>query len=690
MAISYRLLVYALAPLLLAVAWWSARQATSARIRRSTGDLVAMLPGALPRLDPFRPASSIEQDLINLVYEPLLKVDTTGQIQPALATHWTWTQQVTCWFANADLATRAADHLRALDADRWIALGLNEVTSTGPELLLRFGAPSGPGPDLTLQEVTPFEPLPISFVRIRVKSRVRSGHEHFIANAVEKAHIRRAWFDGDQIAELVVCGHPGDAVEELRQHYQAQPDLNAEISILARVAALREPVLEFRLDPNRTWPDQSHVTAEDAMATVNHILRHDIPVPNQDAFRSIQALDAPAPDRLRITYRKFQGAALCGWMQLPIVPANWLEIHPEAQSEESAPGTGPFHPSLRRASTLILDAHPTSRTRISRIRLQSDATALTTQVAFATGVIDLFWPPLERLSQLRQDPRLSIHAAPPRSRLLVMWNLRNPVLSDPQVRKALALGIDRTALITELVHGAGSLHDGLFHPGLWFSQPPPPFAKDLAQAATLLDQAGWLKDITTGLRKKPDTPLRIELLTTSGNPQRERLAQLLAAQWRQLGIDTVITPLPWTELIATRLTPRRFDAAILGLDFETSWDQLPFWHSTQASPGGMNFSGLADPEVDLLLQALASEFDPAAVPARTRQLESRIASLHAFLPLFTDQQPAAIRRTALPPDLSTIPLTLRQWALAPPPAAPAPPPVEQRQPALQPPPASPE
>lgn len=672
---SIRLALFSLPLLVLGLAWWAAERANSVRTQHEQ-ELVAALPFALPALDPLWPRSEIEQELVDLLYEPLLRIGHDGAIEAVLASHWDWSQQITFWFATPAIADQAAEHLRALDADRWIELGLDEVTSDQAELRLRFASPSGSGPDQAVAEVAPFEPLPIQFVRVRVPQQVRSYHRHYRENAVEAAQLRREWFDGDQVAEFVICGSPGDAVKELTLYYEARPDLKAEVSVLATVGALREPILDFRLREDRQWPDQTPVTAQDVIATTQHLLEQNLKGANRDSLRLVQSLTAEGPYKLRVTYRKFNGAALCAWLHLPIFPATWVEAlaargtsaPAEGVAANSAtdlpPGSGPFRPTLRRGHSWLLDAAPGASTRRGRLRLQVSDAPLVTQVGFATGSIDLFWPPPERVTSLRDDPSLLLTTTPPRSRLMVIWNTRTGSLEDRRVREALALGTDRQALMDELVSGAGSLHSGLFQPGLWFSQvageEPVP---DRTRAVALLNEAGWLLDVVTGMRKKPGQPLQIELLTTSGNLQRERLAQLLAAQWKELGIETVIVPLRWEDLVEGRLARRKFDAAILGLDFETSWDQFPFWHSSQAGVGGLNFSGIANREVDGLLEQLTVEFDPAAVPPLTRRLDALLQNQHPYLSLFTDQQPSALRRAVLPPGVDAAggePITLRR------------------------------
>ena len=679
--------------LLLAVGWWSAEVAGSTRARRA-GEVVAMLPGALPEWNALAPRSAVEQELVGLLYEPLLQAGPPGgpSVLPVLASHWDWNQELTCWFASPDWAARAADHLRQLDADRWIQLGLDQIWQEGDELRLSFSQPQGTGPDEALRELAPFEPLPVDFVQLRLPGQARSYLNHFLQSAVEKRQVRRTWFeDSDQLAELVISGSPGSAVEELRRHFEALPELQAQVTPMDRVTALREPVLEFRLQPGRVWPDGTPVTARDVIATVRHVIDHRIPVPERENLLAIQNLAMPGPDRLRVTYRRYRGAALASWMRLPILQAQWLEHQAAGPSSASPghasashqvplpPGTGPFRPTWQRDGTLTLVAAPHASARIHRLRLLHGAPEIPTQAAFATGSIDLYWPANERLPRLRREPGVLLHPSSPRSRLVVLWNTRQPPLDELRIRQALALATDRSALREELVQGAGSEHAGLFQPDVWFSPPHTPQRPDLSQASALLDEAGWFKNVTTGLRTKPGATLSIELLTTAGNAQREQLATRLARQWRRLGLEVSIRALPWEELVGERLQQRDFQALILGLDFETSWDQLPLWHSSQATPGGLNFSGLTDPETDLLLQSLALEFDPNAVPERVRRLEARIASLHPFLPLFTDQGFVAIRKAALPAELKTAP-TLANWLLHPPLQTPPSPAIPMRVP----------
>lgn len=632
--------------------WWSAQQARASRSTRD-GELVAMLPGAPPALNPFVPATEVDRQIVDLIHEPLIRIGADGKLKPALAERWDWSQTITCWFLKAEQATKAEEQLKAISADKWIEWSLESAKADHTALVMRFSKMSRMGPDAVADEIAALEPLTAEIIRIDLNEQARPYHEHFMANAVEAGQMERVWFDGTNSLEIVAAGNVPKFLEELTNYYRAKPSLKPRIESRARVTLLREPVLEIVLQEGRRWPDGSAVTNEDVSATHAYVMSQPWPVPNRDALREVQGFEMIGPTRMRVLYRRELGPALCGWINLPILPATWLKAHPaDAEghvfTESSPPGAGLFSITHRDLSSLALAPTDASRAslHVTRATFASGASPFQTKLGFATGAADMFWPENDEIATLLKGKGLAIRAMPSRSRLLVLWNTRSPALSDVRVREALSLATDRTALIDGLLQGRGRIQEGLFQPGLWFAQKFPAPRFDLDAAHELLTKSGWIRDVE-GLAKRPGQQLAFELLTTAGNPQRQKLAETLAAQWRKLGAQVKITAVPWDELIDKRLANRKFDAAILGIDFETTWDQFAFWHSSQAAVGGLNFSGIADRQIDLLLQDLRDEFDPDHVPARAKELEDKLLALQPMLPLFTDMTQVAVRLTAM-------------------------------------------
>ncbi len=628
--------------------WWSVKQARASRVMHAD-EVVAMLPGAPPALHPFLPATELDRQLIDLTHEPLIRIGPDGKLKPVLAERWDWSETMACWFVKDDLAAKATEHLQKAGTEKWSEWGLAAVDAKGGEVVMRFAKMTSAGPDQVMREIASFDPLPAEIVRVELREAARPYHEHFLANAIEAAQVRRTWFDGDSAYEMIVAGDTAKFLQEITNYYNAKTNLQPRVIALDRIPALREPVLEITMREGMRWHDGTPVTAADAVATYQMVMAQPWPVPNRDALRQVQSIDLVSASKFRATLRRRYGPAICGWVNLPILPAAWLkENAPDAEGRvfttATPPGAGRFVITHRNLSSLAL-APASDGARARRLSFLSGASPFKTRLGFATGAVDMFWPGNQEIPALLKDTGLAIRSTAPRSRLLVMWNTRAPVLEDARVREALGLATDRQALIEVLLNGRGRVEDGLFQPALWFAQKFSPTRLDLEAAQKLITDASFLRDVS-GVAKRPGQALAFELLVTAGSADRVRLAHLLAEQWKKIGAQVTVTEVPWNELVDGHMATHRFDAVIFGLDFETSWDQFPFWHSSQVE-NGLNFCGVSDRQIDLLLEELREEFEPERVTAKANELENKVRALHPMLPLFTDMTQVAVRLSAL-------------------------------------------
>lgn len=654
----------------LALTWWSVQQARASRSVHD-GEIVAMLPGAPPALNPFMPATEVDRQIVDLIHEPLIRIGADGRMQPALAERWDWSQTVTCWFAKPDDAKSAAAQLKARNAEQWITWGLESAKAEGASLVMRFSKMGGKGPDAAAEEAAAFSPLAAEVIRVELNEPIRPYHEHFATHAAQAAQLKRAWFDGANAVEIIAAGDVAKFIEELTTYYRSKTTLRPRIESLSHIAALREPVLDIALREGRRWHDGSPVMAEDVRATHAYVMSQPWQVPNRDALREVQSIETVGATRLRVFYRRESGAVLCGWIGLPILSAQWLREHPSdaegrAFAENTPPGAGIFAVTHRDLSSLALAPTESARARVrvKRATFASGASPFQTKLGFATGEADLFWPDASDVPALQKGRDLVIRAMPPRNRLLVLWNTRSPILENVAAREALALATDRSALIAQLLGGRGRIQEGIFQPGLWFAQSFPPPVFDLSRAQSKLEEAGWIRDVE-GMAKRPGQRFAFELLTIQGNAQRQKLANALAAQWKKIGADVRVTAAPPDEFLEKRLAGRQFDAAILGLDFETTWDQSAFWHSSQTTGDGLNFSGIADRQIDLLLEELRAEYDPDRVPEKAGALEDKLLALQPMLPLFTDMTRVGVRSSIFAEQTSddSTPWNLREFVI---------------------------
>ncbi|WP_395740543.1 ABC transporter substrate-binding protein [Prosthecobacter sp.] len=654
-----RILIIGFPLLFAAVSWWSVQESRRSHADRTAG-VVVMLPQEVPVLHPFLPANEVEREIAELVHEPLIRLASDGTLQPGLAEYWRWTQDVTCWFADVAAAKKAQELLQAQidEKNRWAEWRLSSVRVLENRLLLSFSEPNSAGVRQAFEIIATQDLKPVVFWRIERASPLRKSWDRFMAESPQARHVQRVWFDGANACEIVVAGESQRLLEDLHRFLDSGMGEPAAINPLAEVGALSEPVLDLDIRPGQHWHDGTPVTAEDARATIDFLRGNEWPLPNREALGNIQTIEAQENgSRLHVSFRRRQGTALCVLVNLPILPAAWLRQHPAPQDSDfvahAPPGAGTHRIAVRDSRSVVL-APMQQEKNLPRFLFNFLASPLMTQIGVRTRTVDLVWPAADRTRQ--EQLRLT----PPRQRLVVLWNTRHEVLQHPFCREALALATDADELIRSLPGHLGHADASLFAPGLWFSTQAKSRPFQLEQARQVLADAGWPRDVE-GIARSAQQSLQFTLLVPGGDDLHTRAADLLVAQWRRLGARVRIEFAPDAQTLSQRLHEHRFDAVLLDQRFEVSWDQRPWWHSSLAKPGGSNFCGIADPQIDLKLDALAAEFDPDQVPKRVRELEERLLPMHPMLALFTTHDEAAAMPTLREPGSTTGPVS--DWTL---------------------------
>jgi peptide/nickel transport system substrate-binding protein len=158
----------------------------------------------------------------------------------------------------------------------------------------------------------------------------------------------------------------------------------------------------------------------------------------------------------------------------------------------------------------------------------------------------------------------------------LVFNVRHPILKNPEVRKAINEAIDKAALVRDGMNGRGRPADGPVLPEHWaYSPPAEPFVFNPMAARHRLDAAG-LKEHAPSGRSGPGR-FSFTCLVFSGDTRFERLAVLVQKQLADVGVDMTLEPLSQKELV-TRLGKGDFDAFLFELAGRSlSW-AYEWWH----------------------------------------------------------------------------------------------------------------
>ena len=122
----------------------------------------------------------------------------------------------------------------------------------------------------------------------------------------------------------------------------------------------------------------------------------------------------------------------------------------------------------------------------------------------------------------------------------------NNVTSDPAIRRAVNLGIDRNQLIDVALLGHGRPASGPAD-GLPWSNPEAVLTFDTEQAKQVLQDAGWVPG-NDGIRVRDGVRAAFPINYPASDSTRRALAETVSAQVKALGIEATATGKSWDEI----------------------------------------------------------------------------------------------------------------------------------------------
>jgi peptide/nickel transport system substrate-binding protein len=205
----------------------------------------------------------------------------------------------------------------------------------------------------------------------------------------------------------------------------------------------------------------------------------------------------------------------------------------------------------------------------------------------------------------------------------MLVNYQKPPFDNPELRRAVALSIDRQAFVDTIAQGQG-LIGGVLQPppdGLWGMPPDevkklpgydPDVEKNRAEGRRIMQQLGY----------GSDKPLDIKVTTRNVQPYRDP-AVLLIDQLKHVYIDgeldEVDTPQYFPKILRKDFT--------VALNIQTSGpDPHPLVKLLYGCGSSSNWDGYCNPEVDQLIEQQSREGNPERRKPILWEIERRLAA----------------------------------------------------------------
>ncbi len=407
----------------------------------------------------------------------------------------------------------------------------------------------------------------------------------------------------------------------------------------------------WKLKPNVKWHDGKPFTADDVVFTAEYAANPATAAVTGGSYMNVKVTKVDDLT-VKLTFKEptpFWADAFVSSAGM-IIPKHVFADYNGDKSRDApanlAPvGTGPYKFSEFRPGDILRgvrnpDYHVPNRPFFDSIEMKGGGDAVSAaRAVLQTGEYDYAWNMQvedEILKRLEAEGKgrvkmdyggnlefLLLNATDPNTEVdgeRASLKTKHPAFSDPAVRKAMNLLVNRAA-IQQFIYGrTGRATANVFNGPAPFVSKGTSFAFEPDKAAQILEEAGWKKG-GDGIRAKDGKKLRF-VFQTSINAPRQKTQAIIKQAAQKAGIDMELKSVPGSVFFSSDVaSPDTYPHFYADMEMYT-------WNMTQADPAvfalqyvsweaatkankwqGRNICRMQNPDVDAAYKAAQSELD---------------------------------------------------------------------------------
>ena len=418
---------------------------------------------------------------------------------------------------------------------------------------------------------------------------------------------------------------------------QPVPDALIEVPTIENGDVSKDgKTLIYKLRHNIKWQDGVPLTCKDMVFTWHYVMNPKTNISTTDGYNDIGSIDCRDPYTAVIHMKKLYAPFLQQLFGVnsnaPILPEHLLASYVKAGTQNTAPynslpiGSGPFRViQWERGTVVRMAANPDfylGKPKLDEIDLYSEPDENTLETQVQTHAIDM----LARGTPINW-PRYQALAASPNSGLIAMlqdsyawdhidFNLRNPILADINVRRALAYATSRDEIIAKIMHGAETPSEVPESPTLsWgYTNDVMHYPYDPAKARAMLDADGWRVG-PDGIREKNGMRLEFDFSVATEQTQSKAIEEFVQREWHDVGVQATVKNYPTSEMYSNGpsaiLAGGHYDVSEFGWTGAPDPDVNPLYSGNDLAPLGQNFMHWNDPIATQALSDALQTIDQA-------------------------------------------------------------------------------
>lgn len=258
-------------------------------------------------------------------------------------------------------------------------------------------------------------------------------------------------------------------------------------------------------------------------------------------------------------------------------------------------GTGPYkfvsHDAGDKVTLERFDEYYGDKAIVQTLIFRNIPEGTNRTIGLETGEVDIAYDiePMD-LDTVRDHKRLDLIEEESLSTQYIGFNMKKAPFDDIKVRKALNHAIDVEEIIEVVLEGAGTRSTGPINDKVFgYNDKLKGYEYDPQKAKDLLAEAGYADGFKTSI-------------WTNDNPVRVRIAEIVQAQLKEVGVEATIDEVEWGAYLE-RTAAGEHDMFILGwvtVTADADYGLYALFHSSQHGGAG-NRTFFTSSEVDKLL-----------------------------------------------------------------------------------------
>jgi peptide/nickel transport system substrate-binding protein len=406
--------------------------------------------------------------------------------------------------------------------------------------------------------------------------------------------------------------------------------------------------LTVTMRPGVKWSDGKPLTADDVFYTFNLLKKN----PGLDLNAAWSVLQSVSQNGDQVTFN-FKTSAVPYFYyiagQTPIVPKHiWTTIKNPVTYKDTHPvGSGPFKMASCSPQVIKYTKNPsywqTGKPTIETVYYPAFTSNDPANQQLASGKAQWgsqFIPNINSY-YLNKSPD-NHYWFPPLVNVSIFINLKDPILSDINVRKAMAYAIDRKKVsdIGEYGYEPPSNQTGIVTPTFndWLDKGLANQVNyDPAKAKSILQNAGYT--MKNGVFEKNGKPLSFKIINIGGYSDWVASVQVIQSELKKVGIE--ITP---ENLSSTTYDADNFNGKFqLSYNGNESGGPTPYYELRQllysknsapiGQPASSNWERYSNPQTDKLIEEYGATTDLAKQKEIVKQLEAVMVNEIPVIPV---------------------------------------------------------